>query len=73
MAIGDLVLIAEDNQPPLHRKMARVVDLHSGNDEINRVGRVKSINGTMIREVIKLRKLSIDISQAISGPETQQL
>ena len=43
-AIGDLVLIAEDNQPPLHWKMARVVDLYSGNDEINRVAKVKTIN-----------------------------
>ena len=68
-AIGDLVLIAEDNQPPLHWKMARVVDLYSGNDEINRVAKVKTINGTLMRAIIKLRKFPFDPSQATSYPD----
>ena len=68
-AKGDLVLIAEDNQPPLHWKMARVIDLYSGNDEINRVAKVRTTSGTLMRAIVKLRKLPIDPPQAISGPD----
>ena len=68
-AKGDLVFIAEDNQLPLHWKMARVIDLYSGNDEINRVAKVRTTSGTLMRAVVKLRKLPIDPPQAISGPD----
>ena len=67
-AKGDLVLIAEDNQP-LHWKMARVIDLYSGNDEINRIAKVRTTSGTMMRAIVKLRKLPIDPPQATSGPD----
>ena len=67
-AIGDLVLIAEDNQPPLHWKMARIVDLYSGNDKMNRVAKFKS-SGTLMRVVVKLRKVPIDPSQATPYPD----
>ena len=68
-AKGDLLLIAEDNQPPLHWKMARVIDLYSGNDEINRIAKVRTNSGTLMRAIVKLRKLPIDPPQATSGPD----
>ena len=39
-AVGDLVLIAEDNQRPLQWKLGRITELYSGNDSVNRVTKV---------------------------------
>ena len=59
-AEGDLVLIAEDNLPPLRWQMARIEKLYSGNDNISRVAKVKTSSGTFNRPIVKLRKLPID-------------
>ena len=60
--VGDLVLIAEDNLPPLRWKMARITQLYSGNDQVNRVAELKTTSGDIIRPVVKLRKLPVDDS-----------
>ena len=58
-AVGDLVLLAEDNIPPLKWKMARIQNIFSGNDDVNRVAELKTANGNLIRPNIKLRRLPI--------------
>ena len=48
-SLGDLVLVAEDNMPPLRWKMARIEQLYSGNDDINRVAELRRSSGHIIR------------------------
>ena len=62
MIVGDMVVIAEDNQPPLVRKLGRIIESYDGNDEVNRVFKVKTATGYLIRPVVKLRKLLLDNS-----------
>ena len=59
LTIGDLVLLAEDNLPPLLWKTGRVVEVYLGNDEVARVVKIKTATGEMITPVVKLRKLPI--------------
>ena len=40
--------------------MARIEQLYSGNDDINRVAKLKTAVGQIIRPVVKLRKLPIE-------------
>ena len=35
--VGDMVVIAEDNQPPLVWKLGRIIESYDRNDEVNRV------------------------------------
>ena len=56
---GTLVLIHEDNLPPLKWKLGRVIKLHPGKDNIVRVVSLKTINGEVKRPVTKLCILPI--------------
>ena len=58
--MGDFVLIAEDNQPPLHWKKGRIIEVFEGNDKTNRVVKVKTVQGDIVRPVVKLRKMALD-------------
>ena len=60
ISVGDLVLLAEDNQPPLHWKTGRVTEVYEGNDNVVRVFKVKTPTTTVIRPVVKLRKLPVE-------------
>ena len=57
VSVGDMVLVAEDNQPPLCWKLGRVIAAFEGNDNVNRVVKVKTIQSAIVRPVVKLRKL----------------
>ena len=54
LEIGDIVLIKEDNLPPLKWLTGRVVELHPGKDNLVRVVTVKTAGGTYKRPVVKL-------------------
>ena len=60
IAIGSVVLIKEDNAPPLQWKLARVIDTYPGNDGIVRVVSVKTTDGIYKRCVKKLCPLPVD-------------
>ncbi|XP_075158064.1 uncharacterized protein LOC142231336 [Haematobia irritans] len=60
VAIGDMVLVKDDNLPPLKWLLGRVVDVVRGNDEIVRVAIIKTINGIIRRSVAKLAVLPIN-------------
>ena len=66
-AVGDLVLLAEDNIPALKWKMARIQKLFSDNDDVNRVAELKTANGNLIRPIIKLRRLPITYGEPQSN------
>lgn len=59
---GTLVIMKEDNSPPLHWPMGRIVAIHPGEDGIVRVVTVKTINGIYKRSVKKLAPLLLEES-----------
>jgi len=52
--VGDLVLIKEDNLPPLVWKKAIISDLHPGKDGVTRVVTLKTSTGTIKRPITKI-------------------
>ncbi|XP_018911500.2 uncharacterized protein [Bemisia tabaci] len=57
LEVGTLVLIKDDNLPPLEWKLGRVLDVYPGKDKRVRVASVKTISGTYERPVLKLYPL----------------
>lgn len=55
--LDDLVLIKEDNLPPLQWKRGRLIKLLPGKDGVVRVVEVKTQNGVLMRPVSKLCRL----------------
>ena len=64
---GDLVMVAEDNLPPLHWPLARITALYTGNDGHVRAARVKSPKGEYTRPIIKIRQLPLHVNSPIAG------
>jgi hypothetical protein len=54
MTIGDLVLLKEDNLPPLVCKKAVISDFHAGRDGLIRVVTLRTAKGTFKRPVAKI-------------------
>ncbi|BES94226.1 Retrotransposon protein [Nesidiocoris tenuis] len=52
--VGDVVLIREDNTPPLSWPMGVITDLVPGGDGIARVARVRTVNGEKTRPLVRL-------------------
>lgn len=58
--IGTLVLIKNDNAPPLKWEMGRILQVHPGIDKIVRVATVKVQRGTITRPLVKLCPLPVE-------------
>ena len=56
-AVNDLVFVTDDNNPPLHWPLGRVVAVYTGYDDLVRVARVKTQNGFINQPISKLRVL----------------
>ncbi|XP_050303785.1 uncharacterized protein LOC126741423 [Anthonomus grandis grandis] len=52
LKVGALVVLMDDNWPPLKWTMARIVDIHKGADNIVRVVSVRLPNGTVSKRAI---------------------
>jgi len=52
--VGDLVLLKEDNTPPLHWPRGRITELHYGSDGIARVATVRTSDKVFKRSLSKL-------------------
>lgn len=63
--IDTLVLIKEDNSPPLCWPLGRVVEIHSGSDNIVRVVTVKTATGCYKRNVRSLAILPIESDNSL--------
>ncbi|XP_072395159.1 uncharacterized protein [Diabrotica undecimpunctata] len=61
LQIGDMVIIKEDDLPPLKWQMGRVIDVHPGRDNVVRVATVRTSNGQFKLGVNKLCVLPIDV------------
>ena len=57
--IGSLVLLKEENVPPMVWPLGRIVEVHPGKDSITRVVSVKTKGGVLKRAVSKLSVLPI--------------
>ena len=56
--VGDLVLVKEDNNPPLVWPRARITRIFAGNDDVIRVVQLRTAAGTYNRPASKLTLLS---------------
>ncbi|XP_034179509.2 uncharacterized protein LOC117603975 [Osmia lignaria lignaria] len=61
--IDTLVTIKEDNIPPMHWSMGRIIAVHPGEDKIIRVATVKTNRGIYKRCIKKLCPLPIEIPE----------
>ncbi|XP_043263201.1 uncharacterized protein LOC122403641 [Colletes gigas] len=70
LAPGTLVVVKEDNCPPLQWRMGRITELHPGKDTITRVVSVKVSDGIVKRPVTKICILPIDTdNDTVPGQE----
>lgn len=58
--IGTMLLIKEDNTPPLNWKFGRIIRLYPGSDGVIRVVDIKTSSGVLKRSVGKICVLPID-------------
>jgi hypothetical protein len=57
LTVDDIVLIVNDNAPPLQWKIGRVIELHPGIDNKVRVATIKTKDNVIKRSITKLCKL----------------
>lgn len=60
LRVNDLVLIKDDNSPPLKWKMARVIKTFTGTDDRVRSVNLKTVSGELKRPIHKLVRLPVD-------------
>ncbi|KAJ3649658.1 hypothetical protein Zmor_021385 [Zophobas morio] len=60
---GTLVVVKEDNVPPLQWRLGRVVNVHPGTDNLVRVVSVKCKSGVFKRAITKICPLPIENEQ----------
>lgn len=68
---NQLVLVKDENNPPMSWPTARIVDIHSGSDGIVRVVTVRTPNGRFTRPVNKLCLLPIPPTQEEPNKQTE--
>jgi len=54
VTIGDLVLVKEDNLPPLVWKKAVIIDMHTGRDGLVRAVTIRTATGTFRWPIAKI-------------------
>lgn len=59
LKIGDMVLLHEDNVPPLSWRLGRVEKLYPGRDGISRVADIYTVRGSVRRPLIRLCPLPV--------------
>ncbi|XP_011858374.1 PREDICTED: uncharacterized protein LOC105555930 [Vollenhovia emeryi] len=59
LKVNDLVIIREENLPPLKWKLGRVIELHPGSDGLVRVATVRTSGNNVKRSIVKLCKLPL--------------
>ncbi|XP_039310346.1 uncharacterized protein LOC120358842 [Solenopsis invicta] len=60
LKVGDLVLVKDDNAPPLHWQLGRVSELYPGADSVKRAATIRTSEGVVRRAVVKLSPLPIE-------------
>lgn len=57
---GDIVLVKDDNLPPLKWKLGRITQLYNGSDGVARVASIRTASGVIKRAYSKICPLPID-------------
>lgn len=57
IAIGDMVLITDDNRPPSSWPIGRIIEVHPGSDGKVRVVTIRSARQTIKRSIVKVARL----------------
>ena len=57
---GTLVIVKEDNVPPLKWRLGRIIQLHPGKDNITRVASIRVADSILKRPVTKICVLPVD-------------
>ncbi|XP_008183125.1 uncharacterized protein LOC103309446 [Acyrthosiphon pisum] len=66
LSVNDVVIVKEENLPPTRWKLARVVKVHPGKDNVVRVATVKLANGSdLTRPIVKLCRLPIEQTDSV--------
>lgn len=60
VTLGTLVVVKQENTPPLHWPLGRIVETHPGKDGVVRVVTIKTARGTLKRPLVKLCPLPVD-------------
>ena len=60
--VGALVLIREDNLPPLKWKLGRILEVHPGRDDKIRAVTLKTADGVTQRPIVKISLLPFNKS-----------
>ncbi|UYV72368.1 hypothetical protein LAZ67_9002823 [Cordylochernes scorpioides] len=64
---NQLVLIKEDNLPPLKWRLARILEVYPGSDQKVRVAQVRAATGVYLRPITKLAPLPFKSEPGFSG------
>lgn len=70
--VGELVLIKEDNLPPLQWKLGRITHTIPGKDGVIRVVDLDTAHGHLRRPVLKIARLPLDSAQEEALPRAPQ-
>ncbi|CAG7716408.1 unnamed protein product [Allacma fusca] len=60
LKVGDMVAIQDERLPPRQWRMARVKEVHPGNDGRVRVATLQKADGELVRPVVKLCRLLVE-------------
>ena len=59
LQVGDIVLVSDDNLPPLQWPLGKILKIFTGNDDMCRAVRAKTAKGEYVRPVVKIRVLPV--------------
>lgn len=69
--LGAIVLIRDDNLPPIKWKLGRVIELIPGNDGVTRIIKLKTASGEATRAVKKVALLPVETHNNIPSEENK--
>ncbi|XP_050508912.1 uncharacterized protein LOC126886111 [Diabrotica virgifera virgifera] len=60
--VGDVVMVGSDNAKRINWPMGKIIELYSGQDGIQRVAKVKTKNGVLVRPCLRLYRVKLPIN-----------
>lgn len=61
--VEDMVILRNENTPPMSWPLGRITQLHPGSDNVVRVVSVRTVSGTVKRALVKICKLPIETNE----------
>ncbi|XP_050500156.1 uncharacterized protein LOC126880374 [Diabrotica virgifera virgifera] len=60
--VGDVVMVGSDNVKRINWPMGKIIEVYSGQDGIQRVAKVKTKNGVLVRPCLRLYRVELPIN-----------